>query len=121
MIYKYTCALCGTKFERIKLSVSKSGLRFCSRKCKDEGQKLKYNLKDIWPNHYDTGIPDYRQLGIEYYGKSCLRCGFDKAVVVHHRDRNRQNNQVSNLEVLCYNCHAIEHKVGMSQKGTREC
>lgn len=42
----------------------------------------------------------------------CQRCGFDRVpeiLVVHHRDRNRNNNHPDNLEVLCPNCHAIEH------------
>lgn len=30
-------------------------------------------------------------------------------LVVHHRDRNRKNNSVTNLAVLCANCHKKEH------------
>ena len=29
--------------------------------------------------------------------------------VLHHKDRDRHNNDISNLEILCSNCHAIEH------------
>lgn len=42
----------------------------------------------------------------------CERCAYDEhpeILVVHHRDRNRGHNDVSNLEVLCPNCHALEH------------
>ena len=41
----------------------------------------------------------------------CERCGFDHyaAIIVHHKDRDRDNNTLENLEVLCANCHAIEH------------
>ena len=42
----------------------------------------------------------------------CERCGFDSipAILgVHHKDRNRKNNKLENLEVLCPNCHSIEH------------
>lgn len=44
----------------------------------------------------------------------CERCGFDvvAALVVHHRDRDRSNNLGDNLETLCANCHAIEHRDG---------
>lgn len=42
----------------------------------------------------------------------CQRCGFNShpnILNVHHIDRNRKNNHLSNLEVLCPNCHMIEH------------
>lgn len=44
--------------------------------------------------------------------EKCGRCGFDAIpdiLVVHHHDHNRSNNKPDNLEVLCPNCHAIEH------------
>jgi 5-methylcytosine-specific restriction endonuclease McrA len=42
----------------------------------------------------------------------CNRCGFAEYPLilgVHHKDRNRDNNQPKNLEILCPNCHSIEH------------
>ena len=45
--------------------------------------------------------------------KKCERCGLtdrDKKLNVHHIDRNRKNNVITNLEVLCTMCHAYEHK-----------
>ena len=48
----------------------------------------------------------------------CLRCDitekqhlrkFGEGLHVHHIDRDRENNDLSNLEILCANCHAIEH------------
>jgi hypothetical protein len=29
---------------------------------------------------------------------------------IHHKDRNRENNDISNLIVLCKPCHKKEHK-----------
>jgi hypothetical protein len=43
---------------------------------------------------------------------SCERCGYSEEVgilVIHHKDRNRDNNDLGNLAVLCPNCHALEH------------
>lgn len=41
----------------------------------------------------------------------CLVKGCDvPAVLVHHRDRNPQNNLEVNLESLCKICHDAEHK-----------
>ncbi len=52
-----------------------------------------------------------RAMLIQKAGK-CSRCGYKKhpeILQVHHKDRNRRNNNVDNLEVLCPNCHALEH------------
>lgn len=45
------------------------------------------------------------------FKKVCERCEYaqhEAAIIVHHKDRNRSNNDVTNLEILCANCHAIE-------------
>lgn len=41
----------------------------------------------------------------------CERCDFAdiRVLVIHHKDRDRGNNDRSNMELLCPNCHAIEH------------
>lgn len=42
----------------------------------------------------------------------CQKCKWKKVpkvLHIHHKDRNPLNNQLSNLELLCPNCHAIEH------------
>jgi ribosomal protein S27AE len=55
---------------------------------------------------------NYREVAYSTYGKVCNRCSYSNilALEVHHKDRNRENNSLDNLEVLCSNCHAIEHK-----------
>jgi hypothetical protein len=42
----------------------------------------------------------------------CERCGFSNkdALEVHHKDKNRKNNLIENLEIVCANCHSIEHR-----------
>lgn len=44
-------------------------------------------------------------------GSQCERCGYNKYEIlhVHHRDKNRKNNNLSNLELVCPNCHFEEH------------
>ncbi len=44
-------------------------------------------------------------------GELCERCGYNRYDIlqVHHRDRNRDNNDLENLELICPNCHAEEH------------
>lgn len=111
-----TCDHCGTIFPRAsaKVSVGKSGLNFCNRSCKEEAQK--YN-EAIMPDHYHTGsgINSYRDKAFSLYKHCCNRCGYDNvlALEVHHKDRNRHNNAAVNLEILCANCHTLEHKLGL--------
>ena len=44
-------------------------------------------------------------------GKICERCGYDRHEIlqVHHKNRDRNNNELDNLELICPNCHCIEH------------
>jgi hypothetical protein len=44
-------------------------------------------------------------------GEKCERCDYNKGAVlqVHHKDRNRTNNGLRNLELICPNCHYEEH------------
>jgi hypothetical protein len=51
----------------------------------------------------------------DYYGERCLRCGWSKRhvktgkvpVEVEHIDGNWENNRLTNLTLLCPNCHAL--------------
>lgn len=107
------CSHCNIDFVRLKsrLENSKSGKYFCGRECKDLAQKY---MIEIQPEHYGsgTGISSYRDRALNYYPNLCNRCGFTNilALEVHHIDRDRNNNDLMNLEILCANCHSIEHK-----------
>jgi hypothetical protein len=111
------CAYCDKMFYlcKTKRDASKSGFYFCCREHKDAAQRVG-GIKEIMPPHYGTGRADhtYRRKVFSTLGKPkvCERCGYDKheaAIIVHHKDRNRMNDADSNLEILCANCHAIEH------------
>ncbi len=104
------CAYCNAPFYRqvSHLAGSKSKLYFCCRQHKDLAQRIG-GIKDIQPPHYGATLADYREVAFKHYPKVCSRCGYDKYVIVHHKDRDRSNNSIENLEVLCPNCHALEH------------
>lgn len=108
----FTCNHCRKEFYRAKSSSknSKSGKYFCTRECKDIAQKY---MKEIQPTHYGTGIRNYRNKALNNLPNKCNKCGYNKTIIaleVHHKDKNRNNNLLSNLEILCANCHRIEHK-----------
>jgi len=47
-------------------------------------------------------------------GIGCMNCGFSKwpsILQFHHIDRNRKNDSLENLMVLCPNCHSALHHV----------
>lgn len=111
------CFECGKKFERVKskaLNSSKHDRHFCSRKCKEKAQSLIGSCLEIRPDHYGTGSQpkSYRKKAFNELDKKCNKCGYDKyldILQVHHKDKNRLNNNIENLEILCPNCHMEFH------------
>jgi 5-methylcytosine-specific restriction endonuclease McrA len=101
------CAHCGTKFYKTpsKMRNSKSGLFFCTRKCKDEAQRIG-GTKEIMPSHYGK---NYRTICFNIHKKECVVCGENKIVAVHHYDHNHYNNEPSNLIPLCPTHHHYVH------------
>jgi hypothetical protein len=114
-----TCSCCYKQFYKndSQKKNSKSGLYFCSRTCKDKAQTIKFGLSEIMPDHYGKGdgINSYRRLAFENYEPRCYRCRYDRFIPVlqvHHKDRNRRNNAIDNLIILCPTCHQEEHYLG---------
>ena len=51
----------------------------------------------------------YREKAIEEFGEVCQGCGSTKDVLVHHKNGNRDDNDLSNLICLCTTCHGKVH------------
>lgn len=116
------CAYCNISFykPKSKLGNSKSGLYFCCRDHKDISQRIG-GIKEIQPPHYGTSKNInsllYRKKAFESYPHHCNKCGRNEHINVleiHHKDRNKTNNNISNLEILCPTCHQIHHFVDKS-------
>lgn len=116
---KCECAYCHKIFylSQSKANNSKSGLHFCCREHKDLAQRIDSGkIFDIMrPPHYSSteenvgSLNTYRSLAFRNYSHKCAICGWDEdedILQVHHIDENRQNNSLSNLIILCPNCHA---------------
>jgi hypothetical protein len=107
------CAWCNATFElsRSKASQgSKSGLKFCSRSCKDTAQQIG-GLAALQLPHYNNGVRNYRAKALRHYGSACCKCGYANDVRmldVDHIDSDRDNNEVDNLQVMCVWCHACK-------------
>lgn len=61
---------------------------------------------------YCSNIRNYRRIAFENLLPICNRCDSRVTVKtsnVHHKDRDRKNDSLSNLEILCISCHRDEH------------
>jgi len=77
--------------------------KYCSKACVNKSNK------NEWKPEFITVRKNMKVRGMLL---KCERCGYDEypeILGVHHKDRNRKNNDLSNLEVLCPNCHSLEH------------
>lgn len=93
------CRHCEKNF---KTSPSKKRI-YCSRQCVN-----KESTKTFKPSFVCVRNAMIKRGMVE----KCEKCGFDEfkqILGIHHKDRNRKNNNINNLQVLCPNCHSIEH------------
>src|SRR4030066_1211949 len=108
------CANCSKNIYRtpIESSKSKSGLFFCSKSCHAVWANKNTRTGRNNPN-WVTGVSTYRKLLTRNLGElKCKYCGFSdqRVLVVHHKDGNRSNNKLTNLTLLCRNCHCLMHE-----------
>ena len=43
-------------------------------------------------------------------GDKCEICGYKHCLEMHHINKNRKDNSLSNLMMLCPNCHVLIHR-----------
>lgn len=78
-----------------------------------------YNYVFFIETTRDHNYRKYHNISPELYRKltqKCLICGFDKYVVLHHRDENHKNNSEDNLIGLCPNHHQMIHTLKWKQE-----
>ncbi len=98
------CAICG------KAILSSRNSKTCSRTCSNTYRAgIKYKIGR--PRDKAKLFSDIRKSLSLLRGAKCERCGYDtyEVLQVHHKDRDRSNNQSENLELICPNCHYEEH------------
>lgn len=84
-------------------------LRSCKERWHRTYGKKGYNQSGQNNNAWKGGSsPAYYQHVASELPEVCTRCGAPPTLV-HHKDENRKNSDISNLERLCKRCHQLEH------------
>ncbi len=100
------CVVCG------KMILASANKKTCSRACANKNRTgIKYR-RDTQSRRDKVKTNRFLKIRLrEERGGCCERCGLFRYEIlhVHHRDRNRNNNDLINLELICPNCHAEEH------------
>lgn len=76
-----------------------------------EGQELPEN---VFHNHprFKTGKTVYRKIAKAYQlPRFCYHCKATRNLAIHHIDKDRNNNDPTNLRWVCGSCHRkVEHR-----------
>ena len=103
----FNCGTCGKVIYKTPANQrSQSGLYFCSRSCSTKHRNTLYSGEKhpLWK----VGNGTYRNK-VNLF--KCHFCDYSNSQVlqVHHIDKNRQNNELDNLLVVCPNHHRELH------------
>lgn len=114
------CGLCGKTYRptsnRQKYCVEcqrEDNKRRCRERYRRTYVPKGYNQQGASNNAWRGGIYGgyYQRKAYDHYGRKCGECGSGKSLCVHHKDEDRYNNELDNLEVLCRSCHARRHEL----------
>ena len=96
---------------------TRSDRKYCTRKCKENSKRIKGSRYAVWRSNWQKeqrrlGKPVGRKTYTKFKGDVCEFCGFipvNKVQLdVDHIDGDHSNNDPSNLQTLCANCHRLK-------------
>jgi hypothetical protein len=114
-------------YKNYRWSILKNELDKCDLLCQNCHRELHYNFDSLDKRRND------KLIYLEYSGASCVKCGYNKcpsSLTFHHRDpkekdfwigglserinsiyelSERVKNELDKCDLLCANCHVIEH------------
>lgn len=109
----FKCYICSKPtYKMVKDQIkSKSGKFFCSKSCQTVWRNS-YVYRGEKHGNWNGGTASYRKIMLDSKTPlACKKCGStdSRTLAVHHKDKNRKNNSISNLMWLCHNCHYLVH------------
>ena len=115
------CIKCGGEIPKTKYKSTK----YCSDQCRSAAATQRYrirrnliekpgvgsgnNQKGFKNHQWKGGLWSFREKAFSNFPNQCNRCGTTELLLVHHKDENRANNDINNLEILCKKCHQNHH------------
>lgn len=98
------CIICG------KLILASLNKKTCSRACANKN-RIGISYKINQPRDKVATLRRIKIRLLKIRGKKCERCDYNKSEIlqVHHKNRNKNDNVLKNLELICPNCHYEEH------------
>ena len=124
----YMCKQLGCKQETLNSYLKKMGIEYAGQQAKKGqfkgGKEYKpalYYIENDLPIHSYKLKEKLIRDGLKQ--DRCEKCGVSEWLGVklplelHHKDGNHHNNQLSNLEILCPNCHSIQEGNSGANKG----
>ena len=126
---KFCCSSCAVTFnnkKRVKFDSKKKE----NKSCKEEKYIQLVQLFEEG-NNFIIGtnqVPTFiRRYLFQKYNNCCQICGWGKEnpynhkipLAIHHIDGDCTNNRISNLELLCSNCHSLTNNFGSLNKNSK--
>ena len=106
------CEICNKEVWRTPKALrhSKSKKYFCSKSCQTQWRNKEFT-GEKHPNWQGGEFIYQRVMRDHQIPAKCSGCGITnkKVLIVHHKDHNRKNSDISNLTWLCRNCHYLIH------------
>ena len=107
------CSYCGEskQISRSKAKSCKTGYFFCNRDCQSKAQSTDSGV-EYHSNYLNGAWVEYRRKAFTLGEPKCSICGYDEykeGLEVHHLDKDRRNNDLDNLKVVCAICHRLLH------------
>ena len=112
-----TCVNCGDVIEN-------KGKKFCKLECFFEYQQSK-QFELIEEGELTLYSRNYKKYLIHKHGEKCMECGWCEVnkhtgrdpIELEHNDGNSENNELSNLKLLCPNCNSLTPTYNGANRG----